>query len=184
MGQTQALPQDAHRFGPAAPDEEHVYGSCAPGWHAAADHDTCVREWIADMQRAGIERVCCLLATSHDENLGPYAEAFGADNTLQASVPTDRIVSAELLETEILPFLEAARNADEPVVVHGLSGLGRTGQVLAAWLAYDRRYRPERAVSTVHSVGRDPLGDLDDDSGAEGDLFEVLQAVRGTPEQY
>jgi protein-tyrosine phosphatase len=186
MGQTQALLQDAHRFGPAAPDEAVVYGSCAPGWHAAADHETCVREWVEDMQQAGIERVCSLLAASYDEAtddyLQQYADAFGPDRTLQASVPTDRIVDADLLETDILPFLDEAKAADEPVVVHGLSGLGRTGQVLAAWLTSDRRYRPERAVRTVHSVGRDPLGDCEDDAGAEERLFEVLQAVRGTHE--
>lgn len=182
MGRTQALLQDAHRFGPAAPDEDHVYGSCAPGWHAAADHETCVREWVGDMQRAGIERVCSLIAASYDEaaddHLERYADAFGTDRVLQASVPTHRIVDVELLETEILPFLADAKAADEPVVVHGLSGLSRTGQVLAAWLTHDRRCRPETAVSTVYSVGRDPVGSLDDDA-AEQRLFEVLQDVRG-----
>ena len=188
MGQTHALLQDAHRFGPAAPDEDHVYGSCAPGWHAAADHGTCVREWIEDMQSAGIERVCSLLAASAEEaangNIGRYADVFGADRTLHASVPTDRIVDAELLETEVLPFLESARATNEPVVVHGLSGLDRTGQVLAAWLTYDRRYRPERAVSTVHSVGRDPLAGSDDREDAESELFEVLQQVRSPSTEY
>lgn len=186
MGQTQALLQDAHRFGPAAPDEEYVYGSCAPGWHAAADHEICVHEWVDDVQRAGIERVCSLLAASQTEaaetNLGIYADAFGPTRTLQAPVPTGRVVDAELLETEILPFLDDAKATDEPVVVHGLSGLGRTGHVLAAWLTYDRRYWPDEALTTVHSVGRDPLGEFDDD--AEQRLVEVLQAVRGGPEQY
>jgi protein-tyrosine phosphatase len=188
MGQTQALLQDAHRFGPAAPDEEHVYGSCAPSWHAAADHETCVREWVEDMQHAGIERVCSLLAESPDDaadsTLGLYADAFGPDRTLHASVPTGGIVDATLLEDEILPFLDEAKNNDEAVVVHGLSGLDRTGQVLAAWLTHDRRYRAERAVSTVHSVGRDPLGQSGDEAAPEAELFEVLQQVRSTPGEY
>jgi hypothetical protein len=99
MGTTQALHQDAHRFGPAAPDEEYVYGSRAPGWHAA--------------------------------------------------------------------------------VVHGLSGLGRTGQVLAGWLAYDRGYRSDRAVRIVQECGRDPTITVTDRTVTEQDLFELLETVRG-----
>ncbi|MXR52659.1 protein phosphatase [Halovenus sp. WSH3] len=182
MGKTDRLLQDAHRLGPAAPDEEYVYGSCAPGWHAAADHETCIREWIEDMRAAGMERVCCLIAAADEEaeqaNVGVYREEFGADRTLHASIPTGRLATPERLGSEILPFLEAGKANDEPVVVHGLSGLGRTGQVLAAWLAYDRGYRPERAVRIVQEYGRDPVETVRDGPASEADLFEVLETVR------
>jgi protein-tyrosine phosphatase len=182
MGDTQALLQDAHRFGPAAPDEAYVYGSCAPGWHAAADHETCIHEWIDDMRSAGIERVCSLLAASEAEavqaNVGVYREEFGPDRTLHASIPTNRLAEPELLETEILPFLESGKQADEPTVVHGLSGLGRTGQVLSAWLTYDRGYRPDRAVRIVQEFGRDPTVPITGGKATEQALFEALETVR------
>jgi protein-tyrosine phosphatase len=184
MGNTQALLHDAHRFGPAAPDEQYIYGSCAPGWHAAADHDTCVREWIDDMQSAGIERVCCLIAANDDEaeqaNVGIYREEFGPDRTLHASTPTNGLVEQERLEADILPFLDEAAANGEPTVVHGLSGLGRTGEVLAAWLAYDRGYSPTRAVRIIQEFGRDPTEVPADDQ----ELFEILEAVRGPETEY
>lgn len=183
MGRTTALRHDAHRFGPAVPDEEYVFGSCAPGWHAAAGHETCVRAWIADMQSAGIERVCCLLAAEESEatgaNLGSYREAFGADRVLHAPVPNHRLVHPELLASEILPFLDEARNSGEPVVVHGLAGLARTGQVLAAWLVYDRGYHPEDAVETVREMGRDPSDAIRYGNATEAELFELLGSVSG-----
>ncbi|WP_336327044.1 protein phosphatase [Halovenus sp. HT40] len=188
MGNTQALLQDAHRLGPAAPGEEYVYGSCAPGWHAAADHETCIYEWVEDVQSAGIERVCCLLAASENEaeraNVGVYREEFGPDRTLHASIPTNRLAEPEQLNGEILPFLEAGKAADEATVVHGLTGLCRTGQVLSAWLAYDRGYRPDRAVRIVEEYGRDPRNVIRNGDATEDDLYEVLEAVRQPREKY
>jgi protein-tyrosine phosphatase len=188
MGNTRALVQDAHRFGPATPDEQYVYGSCAPGWHAAADHGTGICEWIDDIRSAGIERVCCLIAASDDEaeqaNVGVYREKFGPDRTLHASIPTDRLAEQTVLESEIIPFLDAGKANDEPVVVHGLSGLGRTGQVLAAWLAYDRGYRADRAVRIVQAYGRDPTEAIREGTATEQELFEMLGSVRKPVEQY
>lgn len=180
MGDTEALLQDAHRLGPAAPDAQYVYGSCAPGWHAAADHETCIYEWIDDVQAAGIERVCCLIAADEDDqaNVGIYREEFGPDRTLHASIPTHRVATPKRLQSEILPFLEAGKANGEPVVVHGLSGLGRTGQVLAAWLAYDRGYRPERAVRVVQEFGRDPADTVREGPATRDELFELLETVR------
>lgn len=178
MGAT--LLQDAHRLAPAAPDEEHVYGACSPGWHAVADYETCLAEWIADMRSAGIERVCCLMvgpSGSPPENVRTYESAFGPDRVLHAPVPNGELVSRSLLETEILPFLHGARRAEEPVVVHGLAGLGRTGQVLAAWLVADRDYRAQEAVRTVRRTGRDPSDAIRRGNATEEDLYELLQSV-------
>lgn len=180
--------RNAHRFGPAAPDEAYVYGSCAPGWHAVADHEICVREWIDDMQSAGIDRVCSLIAASEDEaeqaNVGVYREAFGSDRTLHAPIPTNRLVNSEQLKHEILPFLESGKQEDQTTVVHGLSGLCRTGQVLAAWLVYDRGYRPDRAVRIVQESGRDPMDGLREQTATEAELYELLESVREAPKKY
>ena len=181
MGETEALLLDAHRFGPAAPEEEYVYGSCSPGWHAAADHERCITEWIANMESAGIERVCCLMAGHPSEvrktNLEAYRRAFGSERVLHAPIPQRQLADPALLNSEILPFLHESRRAEEPVVVHCLAGLGRTGQVLAAWIVDHRGYHPEEAVETVRKMGRDPVDAIQAGNATKEDLLELLHSV-------
>lgn len=169
---------EIHRFSPAGPDEEYVYGSCCPGWHATGDHRTAVDRWITFMQSEGIERVCCLMAGRHlddgDANLAQYENAFGPDNVCHAPTPDRRLVDTALLRTEILPFVEAGVDTGEPVVVHGLSGLCRTGQVLVAWLVYGRGYPPTEAVDTVFETGRDPTTAIEHGNATRAELFDVL----------
>jgi protein-tyrosine phosphatase len=45
------------------------------------------------------------------------------------------IVNPEMLTHQILPFLAATEQHHEKVLIHCSGGIGRTGQVLAAWLA-------------------------------------------------
>ncbi len=172
---------NAHRFAPAAHDEEYVYGACTPGWHSAASHDAAIEDWVASMQRAGVERVCCLLPgrqlAESGANLDCYTDAFGEENVLHAPVPDHHLVPESLLVDEILPFLVDARNAEEPVVVHCLAGIGRTGQVLAAWLVYNHDYGPERAVETVQEHGRDPTDAVRAGNATEDDLYDLLSSV-------
>lgn len=172
---------NAHRFAPAVPDETYVYGACTPGWHSAASHDAALEDWIGFMQREGIERVCCLLPGRQLDrsgaNLDCYADAFGEERVLHAPVPDHHLLPAELLTEEILPFLADARTAQEPVVVHCLAGIGRTGQVLAAWLVYNRDYGPERAIETVRDNGRDPTDAVNADNADIEELHELLGAV-------
>lgn len=171
--------RDAHRFSPAAPDEQYVYGSCSPGWHSAGDHEQCLDQWLSFMRARGIERVCCLLAGRHLEsaNLDRYRAAFGEERVRHTPVAEGGLVDTELLRAEILPFLEASVAANEPVVVHGLSGLSRTGQVLAAWLIYGRGYEPTAAVDAVLETGRDPTTTVEHGSATRADLFELLSDV-------
>ncbi|QIO23327.1 dual specificity protein phosphatase family protein [Haloarcula sp. JP-L23] len=171
----------AHRFAPAAPDEKYVFGACAPGWHSAASHDAALSDWIQSVRDCQVERVCCLLAgTQLDEsgsNLERYADAFGESNVLHVPVPDQRLIGKEALHEKVLPFLATSVDTEVRTVVHCLAGIGRTGQVLAAWLVYNRDYGPRRAIETVQQMGRDPMdaveyGDADEDS-----LLELLGSV-------
>lgn len=175
------LVHDAHRFGPAGPGEEYVYGSCAPGWHTASDVETAVEEWLSFVQSEGIERVCCLLAGSSREvrssDLGRYYAAFGASNVCHVPTAVDRLVDQSTIEERVFPFLQESVEQDSPVVVHCLSGLGRTGQVLAAWLVAAHDYSPEAAVEAVQETGRDPLVLVERGNATEEELFEILYSM-------
>lgn len=181
MGGSELLVGEAHRFGPADPDEDYVYGSCSPGWHSAGEHETVLDEWIQFVQSQGIERVCCLLAGRQldrdDANVGRYREAFGAEKVRHAPIPDYQLATRETLTEQILPFLEEAVEQDEPVVVHCLSGIGRTGQVLAAWLVAAREYEPEAAVETVREMGRDPTEAVERGNATEEEVFELLGSL-------
>jgi protein-tyrosine phosphatase len=181
MGETDGPTQDAHRLAPAAPDEQTVYGSCSPGWHSAGEHTVCVHQWIEDVRSAGIERVCCLLPGSQLDaegaNLTLYREAFGRKRVLHAPVPDHHLVDEAVLTAEILPFLDSASAAGESVVVHCLAVIGRTGQVLAAWLVYDREYHPKQAIETVREFGRDPYDAVHHDNATRSELYALLEAA-------
>lgn len=171
---------DAHRFAPAAADEDHVYGACAPGWHTAAAHGDALDDWVAFMERCGVARVCCLLAgrcpDGAADNLKRYRRAFGADAVLHAPTLDRRLVDRDLLAEEVVPFLDDAVAAGERTVVHCLSGTGRTGQVLAVWLAHDRGYGPERALETVRETGRLPAAAVGAGHATEAQLHELVGA--------
>jgi protein-tyrosine phosphatase len=170
--------RDAHRFSPAAPDEQYVYGACSPGWHSAGDHEERLDQWIEFMRSAGIERVCCLLAGRHvDEQFSKYRAEFGDERVRHTPIADGELVSAETLQTDIFPFLEESVEAGEPVVVHSLSGLSRTGQVLAAWLIHWHGYDPTAAVDTVLETGRDPTAVLETGDVTRSDLFALLGEI-------
>lgn len=181
MSNSGPMVADAHRFAPAAPDEDVVYGACCPGWHSAAPHAVAIGQWISFMQESGIERVCCLLTgrqlDAHDANIGRYEDAFGEAKTLHAPVPDHRLADLSTLEDDVLPFLEAADEAGEPVVVHCLAGIGRTGHVLAAWLVAGRGYDPHRAIETVQEMGRDPLEAVEHGNATRQGLLDLLGLV-------
>jgi protein-tyrosine phosphatase len=177
---------NAHRFAPAAPDEDLVYGACCPGWHSVATHGDALEDWVAFMQRRDVERVCCLLPgrqlDDSESNLQRYRRAFGDDSVRHAPVPDHHLVDRSTLTTEIIPFLEEAVVAEERVVVHCLAGIGRTGQVLAAWLAADRGYSPERAIATVKETGRLPTDAVRAGNATENELHELIASVaQGSP---
>jgi protein-tyrosine phosphatase len=61
-----------------------------------------------------------------------------------------------LLLQQILPFLAAANQNQEKVVVHCSGGIGRTGHVLAAWLIAGRGFARKAAIAAVKQTGRNP----------------------------
>lgn len=182
MGRPGLITHDAHRFAPAAPEEDIVHGACCPGWHSAAEHAEALDQWISFMKETGIRRVCCLIAgrrlEASDANVGRYRRAFGAHDICHAPIPHDRVVSRERLREEILPFLRASADRDVPVVVHSVSGLGRTGYVLPAWLVSERGYGPVAAIDTVTEMGRDPLEPITRGQETRRDLIELLESVQ------
>ena len=116
--QNRASGGDAHRFAPAAPDEEHVYGACCPDWHTAASHDTACADWVAFMRSQGIERVCCLVPgprrDESDCDVQRFRREFGDDSVAHAPIPDRRLVSESRLNEDVMPFLDSAVAAGEP----------------------------------------------------------------------
>jgi protein-tyrosine phosphatase len=133
------------------------------------------------MYRQGIERVCCLLAGTRldtgNEPIDRYETAFGGKNVCHVPVADCHLVDNERLQTEILPFLERSVNRQKKVVVHGLTGVGRTGQVLAAWLVRGRKYTPEEAIGTVKQTGRDPTLAIQHGKATRRELLDRLESV-------
>ena len=181
MSDLRPLVNDAHRFAPAAPDDSLVYGACCPGWHSAAAHETAIDQWLSFMDDQGIERVCCLLPgrqlDSHGANVSRYRDAFGDDAVEHVPIPDLHLADGETLREDILPFLDDAVAAEEPVVVHSLAGIGRTGQVLAAWLVHGRGYHPPEAIDTVRQMGRDPMEPIEEGTATRLELLDVLESL-------
>ena len=160
----------------AAPGEQIIHGACRPAHPRQTPPDSSVQEWTSFRKSQGIERVCCLLDQEHlvgyGDLLDEYRSAFGPDHVCHAPISDFESVSTEAFHGTIRPFLKQADAQSEPVVVHCSAGMGRTGHVLALWLASNRGCSIEATVEQVESRGRNPfeaitLDDLDDLLGDE-----------------
>jgi protein-tyrosine phosphatase len=174
-----------YRFGPAAKDERIVYGAGRAGRRKDPVAPELVENWIGYMKEQGIERVCCLLDDEHlslydPDLLETLRQAFGEENVLHAPIPDVHVATPELLVGAILPFLEASEREEKKVVVHCSGGLGRTGHVLAAWLAYRYGISPEEALDAVvvaSAAPRKPLDALSRGRDSGVDLYELLETA-------
>jgi protein-tyrosine phosphatase len=144
-----------YKFAAASESEMIVFGSARPG-HSKEQVD----EWIKFMQNQSIQRICCLLSvaqlTRYTDLLHIYRQIFGAERVCSASIEDFEVVPSEILNHQILPFLVVAQQHNEKVLVHCSGGIGRTGQVLAAWLIAERGFSLASAIATVQRTGRNP----------------------------
>lgn len=172
------FPVDVHRFASAAPEDDHVYGACCPGWHSTTTYGDSVDKWIGFMTDRGIDRVCCLLSGEQIGGFGtderPYVDHFGRTNVLYAPIADHHLADVSMLESDVLPFIDDTVSNGERVVVHCLAGIGRTGHVLAAWLVYGHDYDPVGAIETVEKMGRSPTDAVRSGTARHGELYELL----------
>jgi len=155
LAKSQVCEGDMYRLAAASEQERIVFGSARPGFS-----DREVGEWIEFMKRHGIQRVCCLFSekqlTPYSDLLGIYQQEFGIQRVCWTPIEDFTLVDLETLIGKILPFLSIADREGEKVVVHCAGGVGRTGQVLTAWLVHRHGFSNQAAVATVKKTGRNP----------------------------
>jgi protein-tyrosine phosphatase len=171
---------DKFKFGPARQGERIVYGSQRPGYSNTSVAKPIVDEWISFMKSRGILRVCCLLGPAQlayykPDLLDQYRLAFGEHNVSSAPVEDYHLCASETLETRILPFLNQADRAGEPVLVHCSGGIGRTGHVLAAWLVRGRGLDVGSAIQAVVALGRNPCESVECGNATKAQLHRLLE---------
>jgi protein-tyrosine phosphatase len=155
----QVLSDDAvhnmHKFAAASAHETIAFGAAKPGYA-----DAQVAQWIQFMQTQGIQRVCCLLTLTqlapYSDLLKAYREAFGENSICWTPLEDFQLADRQILMEQILPFLTEADQQGDRVVVHCAGGIGRTGQVLAAWLVSQRGFSNQDAIAAVRRSDRNP----------------------------
>ncbi|WP_242024491.1 hypothetical protein [Trichocoleus sp. FACHB-591] len=88
--------------------------------------------------------------------LGCYKQAFGIKNVCWAAIAEFEICDCPTLQRIILPFLLTSNQCQQKPVVHCSGGIGRTGQVLSAWLVFGRGLSRQAGVQAVRQTGKNP----------------------------
>jgi protein-tyrosine phosphatase len=142
-----------YKFSAAWEREATIFGSAKPK-HSDAE----VHQWVAFMRRHDIQCVCCLLPLSqlarYSDLIGTYRQQF--KQVCWAPIEDFQLANCETLVRQILPFLADADLRKEKTVVHCAGGVGRTGQVLAAWLVHKWGLSNREAIAAVKRTGRNP----------------------------
>jgi Dual specificity phosphatase, catalytic domain len=143
-----------YKFAAAWEHDAIVFGSARPRQSAKA-----IDGWIDYMRSQGIQRVCCLLPLSqlagYPSNLiEVYRQQFS--QVCWAPIEDFQLTNRETLVQQILPFLADADLRKEKTVVHCAGGVGRTGQVLSAWLVYRWGLSNREAIAAIKRTGRNP----------------------------
>ncbi len=181
-----ALKEDdrmSFNFRPAARYESIVFGAERPGYPSSSVEEGVVQNWILFMKDQDIRRVCCLLSQEqldyHDKDLLTiYRQEFGKENVCWAPVEDYHLANIHMLKRQILPFLAESDANKERVVVHCSGGIGRTGHILAAWLAHSRRFEIEAALSEVTAMGRNPFEAVESGTATRSQLYALLSKCR------
>ena len=153
-------------FGPAAKNEQYVFGAKGPGHPSKNVQPHEVKEWIEYMKTQRIKRVVCLLEKARelegyygslqpDGLQGIYKEAFRGSNVLYRPIKDFQLFDLTSLK-DILEFLRDSILRNERVLVHCSGGSGRTGYILAAWLVYRPGISPGEAIREIQRMGRNP----------------------------
>lgn len=61
--------------------------------------------------------------------------------------------------------------------MHCSGGLGRTGHILAAWLAHGRGFSPAAALAAVTGMHRAPYEAVEAGYATQGELLELLEPL-------
>lgn len=143
-----------YRFATASPIDSIVFGASRPGYKNGE-----LQAWLTFMQAQQIRRVCCLLEARSIARYAldlqmAYQQTF--DRVCWSPIADFRIATVEQFTKAILPFLIEADRAGNRVLVHCGGGIGRTGQVLAAWLVVRQGFSNAQAIATVRQQKRNP----------------------------
>ena len=176
----------AHKFSAARAGEQTVFGAQRPGYPSTGVAAAKVDEWIAFMVANGIRRVVCLLPEEQLAYyavplLGKYTEVFGSENVRHVSVPDYHLIRGDELENNLLPFLRESDSTKQPTVVHCSGGSGRTGHVLAAWLARARGLTATSAIETVTQTHRNPREAVESGNALEAELVAIISGGTDKP---
>jgi protein-tyrosine phosphatase len=96
------------------------------------------------------------ISARYSNLLEVYQQTFGVSQVLWTPIEDFLFVDINVLLHQSLPFLAAADQNNQKVVVHCSGGSGRTGHVLAAWLVAGRGFSKQGAIATIQKTGRNP----------------------------
>ena len=145
-----------------------------------------VDEWIQVVREEEISRIVVLCEPNdYSYFIEKFDDEFGQKNVLRATVKDYHLCEKELLNNEIIPFINESIEQKEKVVVHCNAGSGRTGHVLAAWLySHEDAMDVSEALKSVRKpggrgyVGRNPTEAVKYQNATMEDLENLIRSTR------